>query len=130
MNFNSGSHEYLRIEALDLQSRTLLNHDDYFTKNFDSAIDTDDEPPNLLDPVSIYLEPRVHSRKLYQTLSPLLLIFLFFPLMWRDKKLMILSSSVLLVYVAIGRQTYLLRYVLLVIPLMAVVAGVVVFFPG
>lgn len=126
VNFNNGSPEYLRNKSNDLHTRNAINEDYLMPNSIRFAKVADAIPPNLLDPVSIYLEPRIHSRKLYQTLSPLLIIFLFFPLLWRDKKLMVLSGSVLLVYVAIGQQTYLLRYVLLIIPLMAVVAGAVI----
>ena len=83
------------------------------------------EPPTLLHLPDLYLNPSRHGRTPGQTLSPLLLLFAFLPLVSKSPQTLVLAAVGLAGFTAIGAQAYLMRYALPVYPLLAVGAGVV-----
>jgi len=82
-------------------------------------------PRTLLDPISVFLQPDRHARKEAHFLSPLLLLCFLLPVVRRDRASWLLSWMSLSVFLAIGAQTYLVRYGLISYPLLAVAAGAV-----
>jgi hypothetical protein len=82
-------------------------------------------PRTLLDPISVFLHPDLHARKEAHLLSPLLLLCFLLPAVRRDRASWLLTWMGLSVFLAIGTQTYLIRYGLVSYPLLAVAAGAI-----
>ncbi|MBI5090894.1 MAG: glycosyltransferase family 39 protein [Candidatus Hydrogenedentes bacterium] len=82
-------------------------------------------PGTLLNWWNMLTHPSWYARVPYDWLSPFLVVFFVAPLFRRDRTLWWLYGIALALYLVIAAQTYLVRYVLPVLPLFAVGAGVV-----
>jgi 4-amino-4-deoxy-L-arabinose transferase-like glycosyltransferase len=83
------------------------------------------KPPSLFDPWNVIADPERLSRKDFHWLNPLLFLFVLLPLFARDRIGVGLFVLIVGLYAVFGRFSYLLRYLLPVLPLMAIGAGVV-----
>jgi hypothetical protein len=81
--------------------------------------------PSLLNPFSVFLDYRSHGRVPLQNAGILLLAFFLVPFFYRDKKLLLVAGLGLVLYMAIGWKTYLLRYAVFAIPVMTVASAAV-----
>lgn len=83
------------------------------------------EPPhNLLSLWDVILHPGQYQRDDYHEINLLLLLFFLLPVFSRKRESWWLFGIALTVFIIIGSQSYILRYALPVLPLLALGAGV------
>jgi|GEM_PF-1838999 len=83
-----------------------------------------DDPKNLFDFGRMFRRPEDYQRKPYHEINLLLLLFFALPLVSRKPDSIRLYGLGLGLFLIIGFQTYLLRYALPALPLMAAGAGI------
>ena len=83
-----------------------------------------EDPKNLFNFWRVFRKPEQYQRKPYHEINLLLLLFFALPLVSRKPDSIRLYGLGLSLFLIIGFQTYLLRYALPVLPLMAAGAGI------
>lgn len=91
-----------------------------------ASVELSDRPTEMLNLWDVYLHPKLYERKEAHFITPVLLLFVLVPLVRRDRYALTLFGVALVAYVMIAYRTYIIRYALHVLPLLAIGAALVI----